>query len=200
MASSNDNNPPADDVTSKVSHFVKNFFNDSPKEKDIVNIYTRTTMQKFSFHGIRATKRIFVLVVILSILGLISYWGATHEYKEIEKQYENVHSAVSKKVGHHIEKPATPTGGSSKMSNDRRNKQMSNGNASNSTDDDIESEDDFKKEESEMWAHTFPFFFFFSREDQNSTFNMTHFIQQSKKRAHAIVESMDYKKFNNWKH
>lgn len=52
------NEPPSDDVTSKVSHFVKNFFNDSPKEQDIVNVYTRTSIQKFSYHGIRATKRI----------------------------------------------------------------------------------------------------------------------------------------------
>lgn len=140
--------------------------------------------------------------MILSILGLISYWGANHDYKEIEKEYETVHNAISKKVGHHIEKPAA---GSSKMSNDRRNRgpvasAPATKGSKNSTDDDIESEDDYNKEQAEMFENTFPFFFWFHDENSTSTFNMTHFLEQSKKRAHAIVQNMDYKKFNNWKH
>jgi len=31
-------------------------------------------------------------------------------------------------------------------------------------------------------------------------FNATHFFEQSKKRAHLIYTSMEYKKFNTWKH
>lgn len=31
-------------------------------------------------------------------------------------------------------------------------------------------------------------------------FNATHFFEQGKKRAHAIYTSMEYKKFNSWKH
>lgn len=42
---------------SKIMRFVKDFYNDSPKEQDIINIYTRTTLQKFQYHGTRASKR-----------------------------------------------------------------------------------------------------------------------------------------------
>lgn len=88
-----------------MAKFAKDFFNDSPKEQDIVNIYTRTSLQKFQFHGIRASKRTFVSVVLLSVLLLMSYWGSTYEYKSVHQEYQKVHDEVAKKVGHHIENP-----------------------------------------------------------------------------------------------
>lgn len=105
----------------------------------------------------------------------------------MHQQYQRIHDEVSKRVGHHIE----PT---SKMSNDRKSKGPTEAlkNTTNSTNDDLESEEDFNREKSQL------FFCLFFR--QNSTFNMTHFMEQSKKRAKAIAEAMDYKKFNNWKH
>lgn len=34
----------------------------------------------------------------------------------------------------------------------------------------------------------------------DKSFNASHFFEQGKKRAHAIYSSMEYKKFNDWKH
>lgn len=95
----------------------------------------------------------------------------------MHEQYEKVHDDVSKKVGHHIDH--------SKKSNSKMKK--------GEKDDDIESEEEFNEEGQEFMMTTlfgFP----------DSKFNGTHFFEQSKKRAHAIYSSMEYKKFNNWKH
>lgn len=92
--------------------------------------------------------------------------------------------------------------GNTRMSNDRKNRGnqdvAKNVSSTNNTDDDIESEEDFNKESSDMIFNTFPFFAMLNADTGH--FNMTHFLDQQKKRAHAIVESMDYKKYNDWKH
>lgn len=106
--------------------FVQDFYNDSPKEQDIINIYTRTSLQKFSYHGTRASKRTCVSIVILATLLLMSRWVTNYEYKSIHEEYQKVHDDVSKKVGHHIDK--------SKKSNSKMKKGQ---------DDEIESEEDF---------------------------------------------------------
>lgn len=60
-------------------------------------------------------------------------------------------------------------------------------------DDDIESEEDLNSEGQAFMLSTI-----FGLPEEG--FNATHFFDQSKKRAHAIYTSMEYKKFNNWKH
>jgi hypothetical protein len=87
------------------------------------------------------------------------------------------------------------------MQGDRKNRgsqQMTKNGTANITDDDIESEADFAQEETDMIFSHFPMFGQLMAD--TGKFNMTHFLDQQKKRAHAIVESIDYKKYNNWKH
>ena len=126
-----------------------------------------------------------MLVVIFTFLALVSYWGASYEYKNVQKQYEKLHDDVAKKVGHHIEQPVN--GSSSKMANDHKNKGPVEimgkkfSKSDNSTDDDVESLEDFQKEESQMFEETFffPLFGFGMEEEGNSThkFNFTHFME-----------------------
>lgn len=59
-------------------------------------------------------------------------------------------------------------------------------------DEEIESEKDYEEEGSQfMFATLF---------GMENGFNATHFMEQGKKRAHAIYSSMEYKRFNDWKH
>lgn len=95
----------------------------------------------------------------------------------MQKEYEKVHDDVAKKVGHHID-PKNKT--TSKMKK-------------GAEDDDVESEEDLNEEGQAFMMSTI-----FGFPDQK--FNATHFFEQSKKRAHLIYTSMEYKKFNTWKH
>ena len=150
----------------------------------MINIYTRTSLEKFQFHGVRASKRMCISTIILSILLFLSYLGSSYEYKNIHHQYEVVHDEIAKKVGHHIEP-------GSKMTSERNRgapADQAQTNTTNSTDDDVESFEDFEKESSSMFLGMF----FGPAAAEGGKFNMTHFLEQSKKRAKAIVQNIDY--------